>query len=96
MSHAPELKKVAARFKLLAEPARLVLLKELEKKACCVKELTELTDIRQPSVSKQLRILVDAGVVERSRQGSGVFFKITDKEILKICRLVCEQLEQSF
>jgi DNA-binding transcriptional ArsR family regulator len=48
----------------LAEPNRLRIVELLRDKPCCVGEIAERLWLRQPQVSKHLRVLTDAGLVE--------------------------------
>jgi len=55
---------VADVFEILADPTRRRLLKALRGGERSVNELVEEVDIHQPGVSRQLRILHEAGFVE--------------------------------
>src|SRR5947208_2983809 len=57
-----------------AEPTRLRLLALAARGAFCVVELTEILGQSQPRLSRHLRLLCDAGVLERVREGSNVWF----------------------
>jgi DNA-binding transcriptional ArsR family regulator len=54
---------VADLFEILADPTRRRLLQALRQGERSVGELVDEVDIHQPGVSKQLRILYDAGFV---------------------------------
>lgn len=56
-------------FQLLAEPSRRHLLEALHDGERSVSELVDRTRMSQPSVSKQLRILRDSGVVSLRAAG---------------------------
>jgi DNA-binding transcriptional ArsR family regulator len=55
---------VADVFEILADPTRRSLIKALRGRERSVSELVEEVDINQPGVSRQLRILHEAGFVE--------------------------------
>jgi DNA-binding transcriptional ArsR family regulator len=55
---------MAAAFTVLAEPTRRKILDLLLEEERPVGELVELLDLSQPGVSKHLRVLRDAGLVE--------------------------------
>ena len=57
-----------------AEPTRLRLLALAARGAFCVVELTEILGQSQPRLSRHLKLLCDAGVLERVREGSNVWF----------------------
>ena len=64
----------------LADPTRLRVLALLRRMELSVGELALLLDQSQPRVSRHVRILADAGVVERRKEGSWVFLTIADGE----------------
>ncbi len=74
-----EAQRYAQIFKVLSDPARLRLLSQLTKKNCApmtVSELTELSDLSQPTVSHHLKKLTEAGLVEKSKEGRTVTHSI--------------------
>ena len=56
-------------LKALADKNRLRILKLLEKKKMCVCELAFVLNITQPSVSKHLKKLTEAGLIESEQDG---------------------------
>ena len=64
----------------LADPTRLRILALLRRMELSVGELAILLDQSQPRVSRHVRILADAHVVERRREGSWVFLTIAPEE----------------
>jgi ArsR family transcriptional regulator len=76
---APEADRLAGALKVLADPARLRLLSLLQAQPtgeACVCHLTEPLGLSQPTVSHHLRVLLDAGLVEREQRGSWAFYRI--------------------
>lgn len=65
-----------ARFKALADPARLRLAALCGVAECSVSELTEVTGLSQPRVSQHLKALIDAGLLERFRDGHYVYYRV--------------------
>ncbi|WP_217587344.1 ArsR/SmtB family transcription factor [Lentibacillus saliphilus] len=63
-------------FKLLSSDKRLSLLKLLERKKCCVCELTAALQMSQPAISQHLRKLRDCGVVTEERQGQWIYYAL--------------------
>ena len=59
-----------------AEPTRLRLLALAARGAFCVVEFTEILNQSQPRLSRHLRLLCDAGVLERVREGANVWFTV--------------------
>lgn len=80
---------VARRFRTLGEPYRLRILQQLEAGEKSVGELVAALDGNQPNVSKHLQILSDSGLVGRRREGTSIFYAISDPTVFKLCALVC-------
>ena len=64
------------RFKALADPARLRLAALCGVAECSVSELTAVTGLSQPRVSQHLKSLIDAGLLERFRDGHFVYYRV--------------------
>jgi ArsR family transcriptional regulator, arsenate/arsenite/antimonite-responsive transcriptional repressor len=66
---------LAGRLKALADPARLRLLSMvLAAGECCGCDLTEPLALSQPTVSHHLKVLVDAGILQREKRGRWAWF----------------------
>lgn len=90
---SPELLKLlAARFRVLAEPARLQLLDVLREGEKSVTELMAATGLRQANVSKHLQLLYGAGFVVRRKEGLHVYYRIADEAIFQLCSIMCDRL----
>ena len=63
-------------MKALSDQSRLTILKMLRQKDLCVCEITALLGLAQPTVSRHLKTLEDAGLVESSREGSWVNYRL--------------------
>jgi ArsR family transcriptional regulator len=63
-------------LKALSDPTRLRIVLALSVKPCCVCELSAALELPQPTVSRCLRILRDAGVVVTARSGRWVDYEI--------------------
>ena len=63
-------------FRALADPTRLRVVALLREMELAIGELAAVLDQSQPRVSRHVRILVEAGIVERRREGSWVFLRI--------------------
>ena len=84
---------IARRFRLLAEPTRLRLLDRLRDGEATVQELADELETSQQNVSKHLAMLAEAGVLARRRQGTRVYYRIGDAEVLDLCERMCSSLE---
>lgn len=79
---------VAHYFSLLADPTRLRILSTLCGEERPVHEVVEQVGLTQANISRHLNILYRAGVVDRRREGSSVFYRVVDPNFVDICRAV--------
>ncbi|MBZ0114180.1 MAG: metalloregulator ArsR/SmtB family transcription factor [Thermoanaerobaculia bacterium] len=68
-------------FNAVAEGARREILSWLAGSERSVSEITDALDIRQPSVSKHLKVLHEVGLVSRRRDGRRVLYSVNAEEI---------------
>ena len=69
---------VAPLLKALADPVRLRLLSLIashEEGEACVCELTPAFDLSAPTISHHLRVLHEAGLVDRERRATWVYYR---------------------
>lgn len=69
---------VAELLKTLSHPARLMLACTLAEGEYSVGELEEALGIHQPTLSQQLGVLREAGVVETRREAKQIFYRLTE------------------
>jgi ArsR family transcriptional regulator len=65
-------------MKALSDPNRLKIMKILEVKELCVCEITEVLGLAQSTVSKHLKILEDADLVDSWKNGAWVNYKLAE------------------
>ena len=84
-------------LKLLANVERMLLLCQLSRGEMCVSELEAQLGIRQPTLSQQLGVLRNEGVVNTRREGKNIFYSVVDPDLLEILtvlyRLYCPKEE---
>ena len=85
---------VAQRFRLLGEPTRLRLLRNLEQGEQTVNYLAEAIGGNQANVSRHLTAMAEAGLLNRRRDGSNVRYSIADQVVFKLCELVCNSARE--
>ena len=76
---AAEAAQLAGALKVLAEPARLRLLSLIQSQPsneACVCHLTDPLGLSQPTVSHHLKVLLEAGLVEREQRGSWAYYRV--------------------
>ena len=78
-------------LKVLANPDRLVLLCRLAGGECCVSDLEASLDIRQPTLSQQLAVLREEGLVSTRREGKHIYYRVTSPESIAIIHALQEQ-----
>ena len=67
-------------MKALSDPNRVKIVKMLQHKTMCVCEMQAALQVSQPTVSKHLKILEDAGLVSFQKDGLWVNYHLTDGE----------------
>ncbi len=80
---------VARYFLILSEPARLRILHAICQGEKAVGAIVDETELAQSNVSRHLNLMYQAGVVRRRRDGSQVFYSVTDSTLTDVCRAVC-------
>lgn len=77
-----------------AEGTRLRILALLMQAELTVSDLTEILRQSQPRISRHLKLLSEAGLIERHREGSWAFFRVADQEGgAEMVRLLSEYLD---
>ncbi|HOI75519.1 MAG TPA: metalloregulator ArsR/SmtB family transcription factor [Syntrophales bacterium] len=65
-------------MKALSDPNRVRIVKMLQRRMMCVCELQAALGVAQPTVSKHLKILEEAGLVSRRKDGLWVNYTVSD------------------
>ena len=80
---------IARRFRAMGDPLRVRLLDSLREGEASVGELADTVGGSVQNVSKHLRVLADAGVLARRKEGTHVLYRIADEGVLGLCEDVC-------
>ena len=80
-------------FKVLANPKRLEIIHLIRDRELPVGELEEMLDMRQANISQHLMILRENNLVKTRREGTKIYYSLTDSKILKASDLVREVLQ---
>ncbi len=73
---------LATRFKALADPTRVAIVNSLSAAdEVCVCNLTATFDLSQLTISHHLKILREAGLVESTRRGTWVYYRLVPEAI---------------
>ncbi|MCL3839052.1 ArsR/SmtB family transcription factor [Aeromicrobium duanguangcaii] len=78
---------LAARFKALADPARVRLVSMIaaaEGAEACICDLTTPLGLSQPTVSHHMKLLVEAGLVTREQRGRWAYYRVVEAELTSL------------
>ncbi|MFA5951310.1 MAG: metalloregulator ArsR/SmtB family transcription factor [Hyphomicrobium sp.] len=79
MTGALDTSQLVTALKAAAEPTRLRILVLLAGGELNVKDLTQILGQSQPRLSRHLKLLAEGGLIERFREGSWVYFHVSDR-----------------
>lgn len=83
-------------MKALSDPNRVRIIKILEKKELCVCELRDLIGLAQSTVSKHLKVLEYAGLVNYRKEGSWFIYRLTEGKESDYARVMLKNLKGWF
>lgn len=83
-------------FKALGDPTRITLLACLAKcgRPCAVGEIAQCCAVDLSVVSRHLRLLADAGVLDSSKSGRTVFYAVRAGPLAGALRRLADELER--
>ncbi|MET9988354.1 metalloregulator ArsR/SmtB family transcription factor [Streptomyces enissocaesilis] len=87
-----EAERMATVLKAIADPTRLQILKLIQRSPdgeACVCDLTACLGLRQPTVSHHLKLMTDAGLLNRERRGTWSYYSINHQGLSRV-RLILE------
>ncbi len=76
---------LAAIFRVLSEPARLQMLSSIAaqpSQEVCACELVETLGLSQPTISHHLKVLYEAGLLEKERRGTWIYYQIVQDRLV--------------
>lgn len=82
---------LATLFRALGDPGRLRLLSFLAAQPggeACVCNLTEPLGLSQPTVSHHLKVLTEAGLLERERRATWIYYRLRLDRLQQLCTAV--------
>jgi ArsR family transcriptional regulator, arsenate/arsenite/antimonite-responsive transcriptional repressor len=88
---AEDAEQLASALKAIADPARLRLLSLIQAQPAheaCVCHLTDPLGLTQPTVSHHLKVLLQAGLVEREQRGSWAYFRVREEPLAALRALL--------
>lgn len=87
----PQAEALATLLKAVADPTRIQLLSLINASTnaeACVCNLTEPLSLTQPTVSHHLKVLTDAGLVEREKRGTWVWYSVNQDRWQQLAKLL--------
>ena len=81
----------AAWFKALADPVRLRLMSLVashEGGEACICDLNEAFELSQPTISHHMKVLHEAGLVDRDKRGVWVYYRIRAQALASLAALI--------
>jgi DNA-binding transcriptional ArsR family regulator len=88
------LERLAGVFRAFGDATRLALLQELKNGGRNVNELQGALGTSQANISRQLKVLHEAGLLSRQRRGAHVFYAISEPLVMEICNAACRKLNR--
>ena len=88
---ADQAERLAPLLKALADPVRLRLVSIVaasEGGEACVCDLNDAFDLSQPTISHHLKVLHDAGLLDRSKRGVWVHYAVRSEVLADIAALI--------
>lgn len=79
-----EAQRLAGMFKALGDPTRVRLLSMIVAapgREACICDLVEPVGLSQPTVSHHMKLLVDAGIVEREQRGRWAYYRVVEETL---------------
>jgi DNA-binding transcriptional ArsR family regulator len=80
-------------FKAFGDRSRLRILQLLSCKEMTVNDIVKAVGLSQPTVSRHLAILRDAGIAVDRREGQKVYYSLNKKAVQNCCICFCDDLE---
>lgn len=78
-------------LKTLSNPDRLLLLCQIAQGERCVSDLEDALDIHQPTLSQQLGVLREDGLVTTRREGKRIYYSVASSEAMAVMQVLYEQ-----
>jgi ArsR family transcriptional regulator, arsenate/arsenite/antimonite-responsive transcriptional repressor len=82
---------VAPLLKALADPVRLRLMSLVASRPggeACVCDLNEAFDLSQPTISHHMKVLHEAGLVDRDKRGVWVYYRVRTQALASLGALI--------
>lgn len=82
------MKEKAKFLRILGDETKLKIIQHLLKGELCACKLIPITKRAQSTVSTHLTDLENVGILKSRRKGRNIFYKINDKRVYDVCRVL--------
>jgi ArsR family transcriptional regulator len=82
-------------FKALGHPVRLKIIKKLINGELCVCKLVDDTEFSQANLSQHLKILSNAGLIEKRKDGNFSLYRLADEKVKYLVE-ICEEITSDY
>jgi ArsR family transcriptional regulator, arsenate/arsenite/antimonite-responsive transcriptional repressor len=82
-----EATQLAGLFRVLGEPARLLMLSLIAaqpQQEVCACELVEALGLSQPTISHHLKVMYEAGLLEKERRGTWIYYRLVQNQLASL------------
>jgi ArsR family transcriptional regulator len=79
-------------MKALSDPGRVTILKLLAARELCACEITRALGLAQPTISRHMRLLAEAGLVRGRKVGAWVHYRLATEPASPYARAMLEHL----
>ena len=81
--------KVSTFFKVVGDATRLKILYALDNNEMCVCDIANLLNMTKSSISHQLKLLKDNGLVKSRKSGKEVYYMLDDEHVSNVVEIAC-------
>jgi ArsR family transcriptional regulator len=78
--------------KALASPVRIRIIDLLQEEEMSAGELADELGVTKGNLSQHLNLMKDKGIVTARREGAHIYYSVSNKKVVKACRLMREVL----
>ena len=96
IKHQPDVKELvnlSELFKILGDLTRIKIIWVLDNNEMCVCDIANVLNMTKSSISHQLAILKNAGIVRYRKSGKEVYYTLDDEHINKLYEIGIEHIE---
>lgn len=87
----PEAEQLATLLKAIADPTRIQLISYINasnNEEACACNLTEPLGLSQPTISHHLKVLTEAGLIDREKRGTWVWYTVNSERWQQLAKLI--------